>query len=107
MTFSENPRNTGNSMLLDIIDTERLASIVFSEPARDGEGARMRLERDARAYNLDTPEGRRAWKGAAPEGVTRTIAEDGEAWLDLVVGTVGEGVGRWLYECSGLDVRDA
>lgn len=34
------------------------------------------------AYNLETSEGRRKWKAAAPEG-ERIIPEDGKAWADV------------------------
>ena len=31
-------------------------------------------------YNLDTKDGRKAWKDAAPKGVERFVIEDGEPW---------------------------
>ena len=40
--------------------------------------------------------GRRAWKANAPEGVTRTIIEDGEPWLDSVVGMFSEQLADWM-----------
>ncbi len=40
--------------------------------------------------------GRRAWKANAPEGVTRTIIEDGEPWLDSVVGMFSERLADWM-----------
>lgn len=52
------------------------ASRVFVEScvlSREGEG-------DYLKYNLDTKEGRKAWKDAAPKGVERFVIEDGEPW---------------------------
>lgn len=56
--------------------TSKPASMVFaisSALPREGEG-------DYLKYNLDTKEGRKAWKDAAPKGVERFVIEDGEPW---------------------------
>ena len=58
---------------------------------------------DLGAYDLATPQGRVAWKGSAPEGVRRTVPEDGEAWLDSVLDTVAEAVSGWL-EAQGVEL---
>ena len=49
---------------------------------------------DSGVYDTSTPEGRRAWKANAPEGVTRIVMEDGEVWFDSVMGSFGE----WLTD---------
>lgn len=51
---------------------------------------------DAGVYDLTTAQGRAAWRDAAPEGVRRTVPEDGEAWLDAVLGSVSEAVWAWM-----------
>lgn len=51
---------------------------------------------DSGVYGLTTESGRRAWKANAPEGVTRTIIEDGEPWLDSVVGMFSERLADWM-----------
>lgn len=56
--------------------TSKPASMVFaisSTLSREGDS-------DYLKYNLDTKEGRRAWKDAAPKGVERFVIEDGEPW---------------------------
>ena len=40
---------------------------------------------DSGVYDTSTPEGRRAWRDNAPEGVTRIVMEDGEPWFDAVM----------------------
>lgn len=51
---------------------------------------------DAGVYDLTTARGRAAWRDAAPEGVRRAVPEDGEAWLDAVLGGVSEAVWAWM-----------
>lgn len=51
---------------------------------------------DSGVYDLTTESGRRAWKANAPEGVTWTIIEDGEPWLDSVVGMFSERLADWM-----------
>lgn len=51
---------------------------------------------DLGTYDLTTPQGRGAWKRNAPEGVRRTVPEDGDPWLDSVLDTVAEAVSAWL-----------
>lgn len=50
---------------------------------------------DAGIYDTSTPEGRRAWKANAPEGVARIVMEDGEPWLDAVVDSFRECLTAW------------
>lgn len=38
--------------------------------------------RDKKVFNLETPEGRRAWRDAAGEHLERVIFEDGLVWLE-------------------------
>ena len=57
---------------------------------------------DAGTYDLTTPQGRAAWKDNAPEGVRRTVPEDGGPWLDSVLDTVSEAVSTWL-DSRGID----
>lgn len=40
------------------------------------------IEASDATYNLDSPDGRQAWKAAAPEG-ERLIPEDGQAWAEV------------------------
>ncbi len=40
---------------------------------------------DSGVYDTSTPEGRRAWRDNAPEGVTRIVMEDGGPWFDAVM----------------------
>ncbi len=61
-----------------------------------GDGAVVYEPRDSGVYDLTTESGRRAWKANAPEGVTRTIIEDGEPWLDSVVGMFSEQLADWM-----------
>lgn len=51
---------------------------------------------DSGVYDLTTGSGRRAWKANAPEGVTRTVIEDGEPWFDSVVGMFSERLADWM-----------
>lgn len=56
--------------------TSKPASMVFavgSTLSREGDS-------DYLKYNLDTKEGRKAWKDVAPKGVERFVIEDGEPW---------------------------
>ena len=57
---------------------------------------------DAGTYDLSTTRGRAAWKANAPEGVRRTVPEDGGPWLDSVLDTVSEAVSAWLGD-RGVD----
>ena len=61
-----------------------------------GDGAIVYEPGDLGVYDLTTESGRRAWKANAPEGVTRTIVEDGEPWLDSVVGLFSEQLADWM-----------
>lgn len=61
-----------------------------------GDGAPVYEPGDSGVYDLMTEGGRRAWKANAPEGVTRTIVEDGEPWLDSVVGLFSEQLADWM-----------
>lgn len=61
-----------------------------------GDGAPVYEPGDSGVYDLSTESGRRAWKANAPEGVTRTIIEDGEPWLDSVVGMFSEQLADWM-----------
>lgn len=54
--------------------TSKPASMVFAESCV------LSREGDYLKYNLDTKEGRKAWKDAAPKGVERFVIEDGEPW---------------------------
>lgn len=71
--------------------------------AEDGPNGPVTYEApDAGIYNLTTRQGRTAWKAHAPEGVRRTIPEDGGPWLDSVLDTVTEAVSAWLRD-RGID----
>lgn len=58
---------------------------------------------DTGVYDLSTPQGRRAWKESAPKGVSRTVLEDGDAWIQRVLDTVGEYVSDWAI-AQGIDI---
>lgn len=60
------------------------------------DGAVVYEPRGSGVYDLTTESGRRAWKANAPEGMTRTIIEDGEPWLDSVVGMFSERLADWM-----------
>lgn len=64
--------------------------------AYTGDGAPVYEPGDSGVYDLTTESGRRAWKASAPEGVTRTVIEDGEPWLDSVVGLFSEQLADWM-----------
>ena len=61
-----------------------------------GDGALVYEPGDSGVYDLTTESGRRAWKANAPEGVTRTVIEDGEPWFDSVVGMFSERLADWM-----------
>ena len=61
-----------------------------------GDGAVVYEPGDSGVYDLTTESGRRAWKANAPEGVTRTIIEDGEPWFDSVVSMFSEQLADWM-----------
>lgn len=68
--------------------TSKPASMVFAISgtlSREGDS-------DYLKYNLDTKEGRKSWKDAAPKGVERFVIEDGEPWARLY--------GEHLYELA-------
>lgn len=56
--------------------TSKPASMVFAISSTLSRGG----DSDCLKYNLDTKEGREAWKDAAPKGVERFVIEDGEPW---------------------------
>lgn len=58
---------------------------------------------DAGVYDLSTPQGRAAWKANAPEGVSRIVLEDGDAWLQRIADTVQNCVSEWM-ERRGIDL---
>lgn len=41
---------------------------------------------DFGVFDLGTPQGRAAWKAAAPDGAERIVIEDGERWAREVLG---------------------
>lgn len=58
---------------------------------------------DAGVYDLSTPQGRAAWKANAPEGVSRIVLEDGDAWLQRIADTVQNCASEWM-ERRGIDL---
>ena len=73
--------------------TSKPASMVFaisSTLSREGDS-------DCLKYNLDTKEGRKAWKNAAPKGVERFVIEDGEPWARQY--------GEYLLELALTEMR--
>lgn len=87
---------------IGVLDVGNPAALVFPE-AYGSEAERERMRRDLDTYDLSTTEGRRAWKRATPAGTTRTIPEDGAAWVDLLAATVAEQASAWLYETLGVE----
>lgn len=97
--------NKASGWLYDLTGRERPERWVFPEPI-ETEADRERVIRDLNTYDLTTPEGRKAWKRAAPEGKERVICEDGSRWVEAVGFEVKQAAEAWLYGDSGIETLD-